>query len=109
MNTALLSILLNSLAQLALKKAAAGIVSLHSLLTNFYAYVAAALYVASIGLWIITLKKIDVSLAFPLQSIGYVFVFIVGIAIFKESWNFVSVFGISLIVFGTILLWLSKQ
>lgn len=54
--------------------------------------------------WQFVLKKIDLSIAYPLTSIIYLFIFLSGIIFFDEKWNYIHIGGLLLILTGTVLL-----
>jgi multidrug transporter EmrE-like cation transporter len=66
---------------------------------NPWFFAAMACYSLSIGIWMIVLGKTEVSLAYPLLSIGYVLTTIVGFFL-GESVNLARIAGIALICFG---------
>ena len=79
----LLSVFLNSSAQLSMKKGmmivgeitggVQGFASaLPNMITNIYLCISAVCYMMSIVLWLVVLSKTDVSYAYPFLSIGYV-------------------------------------
>ena len=59
-----------------------------------------ACYVASFGLWIGVLSRLEVSAAYPLLSIGYVIGAVVGYYFFGESMSMNKILGIAFIVVG---------
>ncbi|MDH4481154.1 MAG: SMR family transporter [Rhodoferax sp.] len=59
-----------------------------------------ACYVASFGLWIGVLARLDVSAAYPLLSIGYVIGAVVAYFFFGESLSINKMLGIGFIVIG---------
>ena len=61
-------------------------------------------YVVSFGLWIGVLSRLDVSVAYPLLSIGYVIGAFAAYYIFGEALSAVKLAGIGLILLGVIVL-----
>ncbi|HWT71922.1 MAG TPA: transporter [Oxalicibacterium sp.] len=59
---------------------------------------------ASAGLWLLVLGRLEVSLAYPLVSLGVVLTTLAGIFILGESVSFCKVLGVSLIVAGVLAL-----
>lgn len=59
---------------------------------------------ASAGLWLLVLGRLEVSLAYPLVSLGVVLTTLAGIFILGESVSFYKVLGVSLIVTGVLAL-----
>ena len=54
-------------------------------------------------IWIGLLKKIDLTILYPLISISYIFSTIAGYFIFKESFSLIRYIGIFIIIIGVIL------
>jgi len=61
-------------------------------------------YALSIGIWLIVLGKTEVSLAYPLLSIGYIITAIIGYYILGENVNLTRIAGIALICFGIVVI-----
>lgn len=61
-------------------------------------------YVASFGLWIGVLSRLDVSVAYPLLSIGYVISAFAAYYIFGEAISTAKLLGIGLILLGVVVL-----
>lgn len=109
-------VLLSSLAQIAMKlgmKAgapAAGGVEAPILATYAHAlfsplvWLGLALYGLSAGLWLWVLSRLDVSMAYPLVSLGFVFTLFVGIQWLDEPFSWQRLAGCGLIVAGVMLL-----
>lgn len=108
MTFALASIVLNSLAQLALKKLSITVDSPSAYFASGYAYVTIFLYVGSILFWIKALKSLNLSLAFPLQSLGFVFVSFLSVLFFGEHLRATNYLALIFIVTGALLLGISK-
>ena len=111
----LVGVFLNTLAQLCLKKGmmAIGSVSLDlnvivdqslRIVSNGYIFIGMACYVVSFGVWLLVLSKVDVSLAYPMLSIGYVATAIVGCYYMGEPLTMYKILGIITICVGTSLL-----
>lgn len=111
----LIGVLLNAAAQLMLKAGAnhIGAVELQVQSVVLAAREAAlcapiigglACYVVSVGFWIIALTRVDVSLAYPMLSIGYVVNAIAAYALFGEALTPLRIAGILVIVLGVFLL-----
>jgi multidrug transporter EmrE-like cation transporter len=105
--------MLNALAQVALKWGVHGSgrlgpsdlwSQLPRLITNPMLIIAVVLYVASLANWVMVLSRLDLSVAYPLMSIAYVFSFIVGVTLFHEPLNASKVVGALAIIGGAILL-----
>ncbi len=63
-----------------------------------------ALYGAAAFLYIIALRKIPMSVAFPSVSVSYVLVAILGHFMFGESFSLKQIGGLALIVSGVVLI-----
>jgi len=61
------------------------------------------LYGISTILWILALKKVPLSYAYPMVSLGYVFVFIASYFIFNEAMNWFKIGGLLFIMAGIVL------
>ena len=111
---AVLSVALNALAQIALRKMAVSLpplsfhgfealVAIPSIILNIWFLVGMTFYAVSIGLWIFVLGRSEVSLAYPLLSIGYVFTAIIGYYFLGENVSLMRVVGIAVICIGVII------
>ncbi len=111
----LLSVFLNSSAQISMKKGmmivgeitggVQGFVAvLPNMITNIYLWISAICYMMSIVLWLVVLSKTDVSYAYPFLSIGYVLSIIVGYFAFHEAVTSIRVIGIAVICVGVVLI-----
>lgn len=63
----------------------------------------AALYVIATGIWLVILSKLPLSVAYPSQSIGYIFGAILALFIFKETISLTQWGGMAIIIFGVYL------
>jgi len=63
----------------------------------------ASLYVIATGLWLVILSKLPLSVAYPSQSIGYVFGAILALFIFRETISITQWGGMAVIIFGVYL------
>lgn len=111
----LVSVLLNSIAQLCMKKGMmlvgeitdglqGFLALLPDMFTNLYLWMSAFCYVASVAFWLVVLSKVDVSYAYPFLSIGYVLTAVVGCFVFHEAVTPIRVLGILVIYIGVILI-----
>jgi len=109
------AVVLNTAAQFLLKAGATALsglsaagVSAWSLLlagvTSLPVLAGLACYVASFGLWIGVLARLDVSAAYPLLSIGYVIGAVVAYFFFGESLSLNKMLGIGFIVVGVVFI-----
>lgn len=68
---------------------------------NFFGLV---FYGLSALLWMIVLRKVDLSYAYPMVSFGYVFVIIASALLFGETINFMKIAGMVCIVAGILFI-----
>ena len=110
-------VLLNAVAQLLLKAGARNVGEIHLRLQNFFAVgikVASQLpiiggltcYVLSVVLWIIALSRVDVSIAYPMLSLGYVVTAIGAWYLFGEALSAQRLMAIVVILVG--VAWLAR-
>ena len=104
----ILSVFLNSLAQLAMKMASEKITSLKALLTSPPIYFAGFFYLLSIGLWLKGLAGTPLSKAYPFQSLGYVLVFAMSFFLLGEKITSSQLVALSFICFGLLLFGVAK-
>ena len=100
----ILSVILNSFAQIAMKLASQKELSLKNLLGNIPFYYAGLLYLVSILFWLKGLSGIQLSRAYPFQSLGYVLVFGLSYFIFNEIFSFLQIVGLIVICCGIAIL-----
>ncbi len=107
----LFSVLLNASAQLLLKKAMSQLggleLSLHfalKALLNPFLLAGMGVYAISILSWLIVLSKVQVSIAYPFLSIGFIFSAIVAYLAFGEALSGYKILGIALICLGLVFL-----
>jgi len=104
-------VLLNAAAQLLLKAGARGLGGLSMSFGNaavlleraaFSAPILAGLacYVVSVGVWILALTRVEVSVAYPMLSIGYVVNAVAAWALFAETLSMQRIAGIVVIIAG---------
>ncbi|EGT0649427.1 EamA family transporter [Citrobacter braakii] len=112
---ALTSVSLNALAQVALRKTMLTIAPLPDAIAGYFGFAiqlimnpwfiaGMACYVLSIGLWMAVLGKVEVSLAYPLLSVGYVITAAIGYFFLKEDINTMRLIGLSLICIGIVFI-----
>lgn len=109
-------VLLNSAAQLMLKAGARtlGVVSMGSASSLAQAAWSAATqpwiglglvcYFVSAALWVVALTKVDVTIAYPMLSMGYVIAAVLAWHFFGESLNAGRILGIAIILVGVVVL-----
>lgn len=108
---ALVCVLLSSAAQIAMKhgmtapaaNADVGTTYMQAL-TSPMVWLGLALYGASAVLWLWVLSRLDVSVAYPLVSLGFVLTLALGVLWLGEPFSWLRVAGCTLIVAGVSLL-----
>ena len=114
----LAGVLLNAGAQLLLKAGtrAIGVIGAdgaagHALLQTavnvaFQPFIVAGLfcYVLSVGIWIVALSRVDVSVAYPMLSIGYVVNAFAACWLFGEVLTPMRIGGITVILIGVVMI-----
>jgi multidrug transporter EmrE-like cation transporter len=103
-----LSVVLNALAQLAMKLASQKELSLKHILGNVPLFYAASLYLISILFWLKGLSGISLTRAYPYQSLGYVLVFGLSYVFLNERFTVIQIFGLIVICFGILILSFAK-
>ena len=113
------SVLLNALAQILLKAGMKqfGNIDLKnniintsiSIALNPYIITGFISYGISILLWLWVLSKVDVSLAYPFQALGYIVVTILAWLIFQENISFTRIMSLIFISIGLIILAFSAR
>lgn len=114
---ALLSVFLSSTSQIFLKKGAGqlppfsdySIWFMPLILLQRYILLGVVLQVLALVIWLYVLRRIDVSIAYPLVSLGFVYVAVFGVLVYKESFNFYNGVGLLLIVSGVVVLGVSSS
>ena len=108
-------VLLNAVAQLALKASVneTGIINLDmqsllssatSLATNMWLWLGLFCYAISVVVWILALSRVDVSIAYPMLSIGYIVNALAASQLFNEPLGLGKVVGIGVIMLGVYIL-----
>ena len=114
----LTGVLLNAIAQLGLK---AGVRDLGPIALQWQDSLPVALrvaatpaiwlglgcYAVSVVIWILALSRVDVSIAYPMLSIGYVLNAVAAWWLFGEALGPARILGILVIIFGVFLLYRS--
>lgn len=106
---ALISILLGAFAQFFLKVAVSGLPGkmltmgkIPSLLSSPQLWLGCVAYGLSLLFWLYVLSKMELSKAYPMVSLGYVFSMIIAYVWLNESINTMKIAGIILIISGVI-------
>ena len=113
--TAFFSVFLTSVAQICLKKTMLSIEDQHSIFTNFISFclsmcinkwfiLGILLYIGSLVLWLIVLKKIEVSQAYPLSAMGLIFTSTFAFFFLHETISTAKIIGLMFIVVGIIFI-----
>lgn len=108
-------VLLNAIAQLALKASVSdtGIINLDmqslfssagTLATNLWLWLGLICYAISVVVWILALSRVDVSIAYPMLSVGYIVNAIAASHLFNEPMGLGKVIGIGVIMLGVYIL-----
>jgi multidrug transporter EmrE-like cation transporter len=108
-------VLLNATAQLALKASVSdtGIINLDiqsllssagSLASNLWLWLGLICYAISVVVWILALSRVDVSIAYPMLSIGYIVNAVAASQLFNEPMGMGKVVGIGIIMLGVYVL-----
>jgi multidrug transporter EmrE-like cation transporter len=111
----LTGVLLNAIAQLALKASVSdtGIINLDlqslltsagSLASNLWLWLGLLCYAISVVVWILALSRVDVSIAYPMLSIGYIVNAVAAWHLFGEPMSLGKVVGIGIIIVGVYVL-----
>jgi multidrug transporter EmrE-like cation transporter len=109
----LLTILFNSLSQILLKVGAEKIGSIQSsiksqnLLAVFISppiLIGLILYIVSFALWVVVLSEVEVSVAYPMLSFGYIFVALLACFFLNETLTLNKILSISVIIIGVLML-----
>jgi len=108
-------VMLNAVAQLALKAGVRGIgpIALNvnqvvpvglRMMSEPYLWIGLGCYVISVVVWILALSRVDVSIAYPMLSLGYVVNAIAAWWLFGEVMSPTRVAGIGIIIVGVYVL-----
>jgi len=108
-------VLLNAVAQLALKASVSetGIIHLDmqslfttagSLVANLWLWLGLICYAVSVVVWLLALSRVDVSIAYPMLSVGYIVNAVAAWQLFGEPMNIGKVVGIGIIIVGVYVL-----
>ena len=111
----LVSTLVSAIAQFSLRKAATLVGPISTLLdkpltfgftlmTNPYFLFGLVCYALSLCAWMVVLSRLQVSLAYPFSSIGFVFAALIGYVFFGEQVSLLRLSGILVTCLGLVLL-----
>jgi len=111
----LVSVSLNAIAQLCLKKGMTSIGHFQLSLSGFYSFMpriamdpfiilGMASYAISIAIWLAVLSRVEVSFAYPFLGVGYIIVAGLSYFLFGENLSTNKVLGIIIVSIGLIFL-----
>jgi len=111
----MIGVLLNAVAQLALKASVqdTGVIELSTgnalpvagqLMAEPWLWVGLSCYGVSVIVWILALSRVDVSIAYPMLSVGYVVNAFAAYALFGEALTPGRLVGIGIIILGVTVL-----
>ena len=111
----IISVVLNCIAQLCMKKSMMGageitggvqglLLAIPTMIVNLYLWLSLICYALSILMWMVVLSRVDVSYAYPFLSIGYILSAIVGYYAFGENVTPIRIAGIIVICIGVVLI-----
>ena len=108
---ALVCVLLSAFAQLSMKWGMSGLDNSQGMghtylqaLRSGWVWSGLMLYGGSAVMWLMVLTKLDVSVAYPLVSLGFVITIVAGVMLMSEPMNWVRITASGLIVAGVALL-----
>lgn len=78
--------------------------NLFKMFTNPYIIAGFFIYGTSAYLWLVVLSRVDLSLAYPMISLGYVLVALMSLILFKENVSLMRWAGIFVICLGVFLI-----
>jgi len=90
------------------KKAADAGTSILKIFLSPYLYVGGVLYVLGAVLNILILKELDYTVVLPITAITYVWTLVISYFILKEKLTVKKITGVILIIFGALIIGLSK-
>ncbi len=110
-----IGVLLNAIAQLALKASVKDMGAIELRLTEAlpttlrlaqepWLWLGLGCYVISVVIWILALSRVDVSIAYPMLSLGYVVNALAAWAWLGEAMSLTRVVGIGIIILGVYVL-----
>ena len=75
-----------------------------SLVSNLWLWLGLLCYAVSVVVWLLALSRVDVSLAYPMLSVGYIVNAVAAWQLFGEPMNIGKVVGIGIIIVGVYVL-----
>ena len=61
-------------------------------------------YILSVSIWIVALSRVEVSIAYPMLSMGYIIVTIFAWYFLNEQMSFMRLFSLAIIIIGIVML-----
>lgn len=77
---------------------------IYKLLSNIPLYVGLAFYALSMIFWLYVLKNMELSKAYPMVSVGYIFTLLIGYFMLEETIPPIRIIGVFIICFGVFLI-----
>lgn len=74
------------------------------LATDWHFISAMCCYMFGVVIWILALSRVQVSIAYPLLSLGYVVNAVAARYLFNESLNTAKVIGMGVMIFGVVII-----
>lgn len=75
-----------------------------SLVLNPYVIIGGLLYAVTVGLWILVLREVPISRAYPFTALAMIIVPLVGLVFFGEAFSWTLVIGGALLVAGIVVI-----
>lgn len=98
------SIFLGAFAQVLMKIGTSKIqLNLINIFTNCYIIMGLFFYALSAVLWIFAISKVQLSIAYPMVSLGYIIVFVLSYFILGEAIGLLRILGLIIIITGVIV------
>ena len=73
-------------------------------ITNIYVWGGVLGYAINLSLWLYVLAHIELSKAYPMTSLAYIFTLFLGLFFFNEQITAVKIFGIFFVIVGVVFL-----
>jgi len=80
------------------------VMKIYHLFTYPYIILGLFFYVISAFFWITALSKIELSIAYPMLSLGYILIMLISFFFLKEEINYYKILGTFFIILGIILI-----
>jgi multidrug transporter EmrE-like cation transporter len=98
------SVFLGALAQVLMKIGTTKIqLNFIDIFTNCYIIAGLSIYTLSAVLWIFAISKVQLSIAYPMVSSGYIIVFVLSYFILNEPISLLRIFGLLTIITGVVI------